>query len=70
MSDIPKVVSDYLADIGRKGGSSTSEKKRNAVRRNLEAGRARRWPGKIPCQLAPMDLLIGERKADADATQI
>jgi hypothetical protein len=39
-------VTAYLKKIGRKGGSVRSEKKAEAVRRNLGLARLKRWPVK------------------------
>lgn len=39
-------LKEYLARIGRAGGQVKSERKREAVKRNLELARARRWPAK------------------------
>lgn len=38
-----KAVRDYLAENGRKGGESKSKAKREAVRKNLEKARKKRW---------------------------
>lgn len=41
-----KAVRDYLAANGRKGGESKSKAKKDAVRKNLEKARKKRWPKK------------------------
>ncbi len=48
--DLAEIIKKYLAENGRKGGAkggkSTSKAKQDAVKRNLEAARAKRWPKK------------------------
>lgn len=48
--ELSEIIKKYLAENGRaggrKGGKSTSKAKREAVKRNLEAARAKRWPKK------------------------
>ena len=39
MSELKDELREYLAELGRKGGLSRSEKKRAAARRNLAKGR-------------------------------
>ena len=39
MTDLPREVSEYFKRIGRKGGSRSSQAKREAARRNI----AKRW---------------------------
>ena len=43
-SNLPKGAREYLSEIGRKGGGSTSIKKRLAVQNNIALARAKRWP--------------------------
>jgi len=44
--DDRETVPEYLARIGRTGGTSTSADKRAASKANLEKARAKRWPKK------------------------
>lgn len=41
---------EYLATIGKRGGSKKTAAKREAVTANLEAARAKRWPQKASAQ--------------------
>ena len=59
-----KVISEYFAGLGRKGGKSTSDKKREAVRKTLDAVRARRWP-KAEGSIQPPFAACGEPDANA-----
>jgi hypothetical protein len=44
----PETISKVMAHLGKKGGAkggkSTSKKKREAVKKNLEKARLNRWP--------------------------
>ncbi len=42
----PKGMHEYLATIGKKGGTSTTLKKSKASKANLKKARAARWPQK------------------------
>jgi len=47
MSDKPNPLSEYFKELGRKGGSSTSEKKKKAAKANAKkalAARLKRIP--------------------------
>jgi len=35
MTNLPREITDYFRRIGRKGGSRTSQRKREAARRNI-----------------------------------
>ncbi len=39
MSEVNKVISKYMSELGKKGGSSKSEKKRVAAKQNI----MKRW---------------------------
>ncbi len=39
MSEVNKVISRYMSELGKKGGSSKSEKKRTAAKANI----LKRW---------------------------
>ena len=41
-----KSIKNYLGKIGKKGGSSTSERKKKAALKNLEIANKHRWPKK------------------------
>ena len=42
-----KEITEYLSKMGRKGGKSKSQKKREASRRNLEKALSKRWKKRI-----------------------
>ena len=42
------LISKYLAEIGARGGAAKSPHKIAAVKYNLAAARAKRWPKKPP----------------------
>ena len=40
------ILSEHLSRLGKKGGKSKSEEKKDAARRNIEKALEKRWPGK------------------------
>lgn len=39
-------ISKVMQELGRRGGQSTSKKKRDATKKSLAKARAKRWPKK------------------------
>lgn len=48
MSDEPdnETIRKVMQELGRRGGSATSKKKRDATKKSLEKARKARWPKK------------------------
>jgi hypothetical protein len=43
---VKNILSEHLSKLGKKGGQSKSEEKKDAARRNIEKALEKRWPGR------------------------
>jgi hypothetical protein len=43
---VKNILSEHLSKLGKKGGKSKSEEKKDAARRNIEKALEKRWPGR------------------------
>lgn len=52
-----------MSELGRRGGASKSDAKREAVRKSLAEARASRWPDRKP--VADLDAVAGSQAGKA-----